>query len=85
MLSDYDGLLWRFRDRGGKLIVMDPRMTPITRNADLFLPVRPGTDLAVLLAMMHVIVRDGLEDRDFIDRHTAGFDAVAESARPGTR
>jgi assimilatory nitrate reductase catalytic subunit len=76
--TDY---VWRFRDRGGKLIVIDPRMTPITRNADLYLPVRPGTDLALFLAMMHIIVRDGLEDRSFIDEHTVGFDAVAESAK----
>ena len=50
-----------------RLIVADPRMTPITRNADLYLPVRPGTDLALLLGMLHVILRDGLENRDFID------------------
>ena len=43
--TDY---LWRCRDNGGRLIVVDPRMTPITRNADLYLPVRPGTDLALL-------------------------------------
>ena len=51
-------------------------MTPITRNADLYLPVRPGTDLALFLGMLHVILRDGLEDQDFIDAHTTGFDAV---------
>jgi len=76
--TDY---VWRFRDNGGKLIVIDPRMTPITRNADLYLPVRPGTDLAVFLAMIHVIVRDGLENRSFIQEHTTGFDAVAESSK----
>jgi len=76
--TDY---IWRSRDRGGKLIVLDPRMTPITRNADLFLPIRPGTDLAVFLGMMHVIVRDGLANRDFIEKHTIGFNAVAESAK----
>ena len=43
--TDY---IWRCRDKGGKLIVADPRMTPITRNADLYLPLRPGTDLALL-------------------------------------
>jgi assimilatory nitrate reductase catalytic subunit len=75
--TDY---VWRCRDNGGKLIVIDPRMTPVTRNADLYLPVRPGTDLALLMGMLHVIVRDGLEDRDFIARHTTGFEAVAESA-----
>ena len=54
-------------------------MTPISRNADLYLPVRPGTDLALFLGMLHVILRDGLEDRRFIDEHTVGFDAVAEA------
>jgi assimilatory nitrate reductase catalytic subunit len=68
--------LWQCRERGGKLIVIDPRMTPITRNADLYLPVRPGTDLALFLAMMHVLVRDGLTKREYIDAHTTGFDAV---------
>jgi assimilatory nitrate reductase catalytic subunit len=72
--------IWRCRDHGGKLIVADPRMTPITRNADLYLPLRPGTDLALLLAMLHVILRDGLEDRAFIAAHTTGFDEVAKSA-----
>ena len=62
--TDY---IWRCRDNGGKLIVADPRMTPITRNADLYLPLRPGTDLALLMGMLHVILRDGLEDREFID------------------
>jgi assimilatory nitrate reductase catalytic subunit len=76
--TDY---IWRCRDNGGKLIVADPRMTPITRNADLFLPLRPGTDLVLLMGMLHVVLRDGLEDRDFIAQHTTGFEAVAESVR----
>src|SRR6185312_7673292 len=74
--TDY---IWRCRDNGGKLIVADPRLTPITRNADLMLPLRPGTDLALLNAMLHVVIRDGLEDRRFIDEHTTGFDAVRAS------
>ncbi|QOY91058.1 molybdopterin oxidoreductase family protein [Paludibaculum fermentans] len=73
--TDY---LWRMRDNGGRLIVADPRMTPITRNADLYLPVRPGTDTALFSAMLHVIVRDGLADLEFIENHTNGFDQVAE-------
>ncbi|MPY76881.1 MAG: molybdopterin-dependent oxidoreductase, partial [Alphaproteobacteria bacterium] len=76
--TDY---IWRCRDKGGKLIVVDPRMTPITRNADLYLPVRPGTDLALYLAMLHVVLRDGLENRAFIDAHTTGFPDVAASAQ----
>src|SRR5438128_12606577 len=69
--TDY---IWRCRDRGGELIVIDPAMTPITRNADLYLPVRPGTDLALFMGMLHVILRDGLEKRAFIAEHTIGFD-----------
>jgi assimilatory nitrate reductase catalytic subunit len=74
--TDY---LWRMRDAGGKLIVIDPRMTPITRNADLYLPVRPGTDVALLMGILHVVLREKLEDREFIAAHTTGFDAVAAS------
>src|SRR6266516_3789702 len=77
--TDY---IWRCRDRGGKLIVIDPRMTPIIRNADLYLPVRPGTDLALFMGMLHVILRDGLEQRAFIAKHTIGFDDVAASVKP---
>ena len=57
-------------DNGGKLIVIDPRMTPITRNADLYLPVRPGPTWRCFLGILHVILRDGLEKRAFIDQHT---------------
>jgi len=76
--------LWQCRERGGKLIVVDPRMTPITRHADLYLPVRPGTDLALFLAMLHVIVRDGLVREAFLEAHTTGWDAVRDSAREWT-
>jgi assimilatory nitrate reductase catalytic subunit len=74
--TDY---IWRARDNGAKLIVADPRFTPIARNADLYLPVRPGTDLALLMGMLHVIVRDGLTDPAFIQAHTSGFEKTAES------
>ena len=76
--TDY---VWRCRDNGGRLIVADPRMTPISRNADLFLPVRPGTDLALLNGMLHVVLRDNLQDDAFIAQHTNGFEAVKESVR----
>jgi assimilatory nitrate reductase catalytic subunit len=74
--------IWRCRDRGGKLIVVDPRLTPIARNADLFLPVRPGTDLYLLMGLLHVVLRDGLENRRFIEEHTVGFEEVASATRP---
>jgi assimilatory nitrate reductase catalytic subunit len=77
--TDY---VWRARDNGAKLIVADPRFTPIARNSDLYLPVRPGTDLALLMGMLHVIIRDGLTDRAFIESHTTGFEKTAESVAP---
>jgi assimilatory nitrate reductase catalytic subunit len=77
--TDY---IWRARDKGAKLIVADPRFTPIARNADLYLPVRPGTDLAMLMGMLHVIIRDGLTDREFIATNTTGFEKTAESVEP---
>ena len=73
--TDY---LWRMRDNGGKLIIADPRRTPIARNADLYLPVKPGMDVALFAGILHVVLREGLEDREFIEAHTTGFDAVAE-------
>ncbi|WP_321473380.1 molybdopterin oxidoreductase family protein [uncultured Paludibaculum sp.] len=73
--TDY---LWRMRDNGGKLIIADPRRTPIARNADLYLPVKPGTDVALFAGILHVVLREGLEDREFIEHHTTGFDEVAE-------
>jgi assimilatory nitrate reductase catalytic subunit len=77
--TDY---VWRARDNGAKLIIADPRFTPIARNADLYLPVRPGTDLALLCGILHVIIRDGLTDEAFIAEHTTGFEKTAASVEP---
>ena len=74
--TDY---IWRARDRGARLIVVDPRLTPIARTADLYLPVRPGRDAALMNAILHAVVRLGGVDEDFIAQHTAGFEAVREA------
>jgi assimilatory nitrate reductase catalytic subunit len=74
--TDY---IWRARERGAKLIVLDPRMTPIARHADLFIPVRSGGDIGIFNGMLHVMIERGWVDRAFIDEHTTGFDAVAAS------
>jgi len=71
--TDY---IWRARDRGARLIVIDPRLTPIARTADLFLPVKPGRDSALMNAILHAVIRLGGLDEAFIDAHTNGFDAV---------
>ena len=74
--------LWPFieeaRRHGGKLIVIDPYPTRTARCADWYLPIHPGTDLALALAMMHVIIGEGLDDSDYVARHTYGFDRLRE-------
>src|SRR5215472_11225418 len=66
--------LWQARDRGCKLIVADPRQTPIARTADVFLPLRSGTDSALLNGMLHVIINEGMIDEDFIRERTIGWE-----------
>ncbi|HEY5196405.1 MAG TPA: molybdopterin-dependent oxidoreductase [Solirubrobacteraceae bacterium] len=77
-------ILWsRIRERqaeGAFVICVDPRPTPTARDANLHLAVRPGTDLALLNAMLHTIERDGLLDEAFIERSTSGFAALSEVA-----
>jgi formate dehydrogenase alpha subunit len=62
--------------RGAHLIIIDPRRIPLVDHATLFLQVKPGTDIYVFLAMMHVIVREGWQDDDFIARRTEGYDEL---------
>ena len=64
--------------RGATLIVMDPRGQALKRHADIFVQQRPGSDVAMLNAVMHVIVEEGLYDKQYIKAHTNGFDALAE-------
>ena len=77
--------LWQARDRGCKLIVADPRQTPIARTADIFLPLRSGTDSALLNGMLHVVLKEGLLDEDFIRLRTVGWEetkALVEQYTP---
>lgn len=69
--------IWQARDRGAKLVVQDPRVVPLARTADLFLPVRPGSDSALFGAVLHELIRHDWLDHDFIDAHTVGFDDAA--------
>ena len=66
------------KERGMKLIVVDPRETPTTRFADIHLQLRPGTDGALALAMAHVIINEKLYDQEFVDNHTYGFEEYKE-------
>lgn len=76
--------LWKARDRGARMIVIDPRETPTARTADIWLPVRPGTDVAVLNAMLRQIIHDGLVDEQYIQNRTTGWDEVRAAVEPYT-
>jgi len=69
--------LWRYilkaRSRGAKIVTVDPLRTKTGEQSDEHIAIMPGTDGALALGMMHIIVRDGLQDQDYIDRHTLGF------------
>ena len=69
------------RRNGARLIVIDPYKTRTAALANWHIAIRPGTDGALALGMMHVIVRDGLEDRAYIAGMTHGFDLLAERLR----
>jgi anaerobic selenocysteine-containing dehydrogenase len=68
-------------NRNKTLIVADPRVTKTAMMADLYLPVKPRSDLALLNGMAHILVRDGLVDRAYIDAHTKGFDELRAFVR----
>ncbi|MDH6577534.1 molybdopterin oxidoreductase family protein [Kitasatospora sp. MAP5-34] len=68
------------RERGGKLIVVDPRRTRTAEQADLHLQLRPGSDLALALGLLHLVIADGLLDQDFIDARTSGFEPARAAA-----
>jgi formate dehydrogenase major subunit len=66
----------QFAKRGGKLIVMDPRGQALKRHATHMLQFRPGADVSMLNAIMHVIVEEGLTDRKYIEAMTEDYDAM---------
>lgn len=69
--------LWRLvlkaKSQGARIVAIDPLRTRTAEHCDEHIAIIPGTDGALALAMMHVILREGLEDRDYLERHTIGF------------
>ena len=63
-------------EKGAKLVVIDPKRIPLADQADMYLRIRPGTDGALALAMMNVIINEKLYDQDFIEHHAFGFDRL---------
>jgi anaerobic selenocysteine-containing dehydrogenase len=74
----------RARANGAELVVVDPIRTITAEEADRFIQPLPGTDIAMMLSMMHVIIRDGLADRAWIDQHTVGFGELADGVERAT-
>ncbi|MBV7531088.1 molybdopterin oxidoreductase family protein [Chitinophaga sp. sic0106] len=76
--------LWRARDNGAKLIVIDPRVIPLARTADIHLDIKPGTDSALYGAMLKYLVDHNLLDHDFINQHTTGFEDTIAAVKDYT-
>jgi thiosulfate reductase/polysulfide reductase chain A len=70
------------RARGARLVVLDPRHSTVASKADVWLPLKPGSDLAVILAWLHLLVRDGTYDRRFVEERTVGFEELAAHVAP---
>jgi anaerobic selenocysteine-containing dehydrogenase len=77
--------LWPFiheaRRNGARLVVIDPYRTRTAECADWYLPINPGTDAALALGMMHVIIGERLFDADYVSKHTTGFDQLREKVK----
>ncbi len=77
--------LWPFimeaRRNGAKLVVIDPYRTRTAECADWYLPINPGTDAALALGMMHVILGENLHDADYVSKYTLGFEQLREKVK----
>jgi anaerobic selenocysteine-containing dehydrogenase len=77
--------LWPFveeaRRNGAKLVVIDPYKTRTAALADWYLPINPGTDVALALALMHVIINENLYDADYVAKYTLGFDELRKKVQ----
>src|SRR6266700_2299368 len=77
--------LWPFimeaRRNGAKLVVIDPYCTRTAECADWYLPINPGTDAALALGMMHVIIGENLHDADYVSKYTGGFEQLRQKVK----
>jgi len=70
--------------KGAKIVVIDPKRIPLADQAEMYLRIRPGTDGALGLAMIHVIINEKLYDTDFVEKYTYGFDQLVTHIQPFT-
>lgn len=68
--------------KGARLVVIDPKKIALADRAVLYLPIRPGTDGALALALIQVIIEENLYDHDFVEKYTFGFDRLVPHIRP---
>jgi molybdopterin guanine dinucleotide-containing S/N-oxide reductase-like protein len=80
--------LWPFIKQahraGARLVVIDPYKTRTAKHADWYIPINPGTDAALALGMMHVIIGAGLHDADYVEKYTVGFEQLREKVKEYT-
>ncbi|MEW5786058.1 MAG: molybdopterin-dependent oxidoreductase [Bacillota bacterium] len=79
-LPNYWRRVSRAKSNGAQLVVIDPRFTRTASKADLYLPVKPGTDGALALGLAHVMIKEKRYDQDFVDQHVHGFKEFSELA-----
>lgn len=88
VVSNSDGLYGHWvtdcAKRGSKLISVDPKMTWLGTKAELHLPLRPGTDAALAMGMLRVMIKEDIYDHDFVDKWCYGFEQLAEAVEPYT-
>ncbi len=80
----WSGAIKEARHKGAKIVVIDPLKTPTAERSDWHLQIKPGTDAALALGMMHIIVRDGLQDEKYVKDHTVGFERLRDRIRKYT-
>lgn len=82
-IADNHPILCQYLDKnpGKTLIVADPRVTKTAMMADLYLPLKPRSDIALLNGIIHLLIGNNLMDRDYVSAHTTGFEALQESVR----
>jgi anaerobic selenocysteine-containing dehydrogenase len=74
----YSHFIIQAKKRGARLIVIDPRHIYLGKQADIYTSIRPGTDTALALGMMNVIISENLYDKEFVEKWTIGFDKLSE-------
>lgn len=80
--DEYKGVdFWQAYQKGARLIVIDPRKNFYTEKADLWLQIRPGTDAALALGFLNVIVEEGLYDKEFVANYLHGWEALVERVK----